>query len=77
MTKTEPSLERTWDNTGDLGYFICTDSFGNVYVCGTTASLPGPYSDIVTLKYDANGNLLWQITMPGPSWAKTDLPAWL
>jgi hypothetical protein len=44
-------------NARDQGFAIRVDATGNVYVTGHTNG--GGYGDVVTLKYDPNGNLLW------------------
>jgi len=44
-------------SVGDRTYRVKTDSQGNVVATGIDA--PGYYSDWMTIKTDANGNLLW------------------
>ncbi len=42
----------------DAAYAVTTDSLGYVYACGESFE-PATDADMVTLKYDASGNLLW------------------
>jgi hypothetical protein len=49
----------------DVGKYLVTDQSGNVFVCGNTdidASSTTLNNDILLLKYDASGNLIWQQT---------------
>lgn len=48
-------------NTNDEGNGIYVDSYGNVYVVGSSQNLNKGY-DVTILKYNANGNLLWSRT---------------
>jgi len=53
-------------NNVDIPYDISTDSYGNVYVCGTTYK----HGDITTadyfvLKYNDSGTLLWSVLYNG------------
>jgi uncharacterized delta-60 repeat protein len=52
-------------NTGDEAVAIAVDNSGNVYVTGTTYA-PDTFEDYTTVKYDANGNLLWEAHYNGP-----------
>ncbi len=59
--------QRTFDNPGtrEQATWIATDPFDNVWVIGNFVSTSSPYpSGFITLKYDANGNLLWQDLQP-------------
>lgn len=56
--------QRTFDNPGtrEEATWIATDPFDNVWVIGQFVTNISPYlpAGFITLKYDANGNLLWQ-----------------
>jgi hypothetical protein len=56
----------TWGGIrNDYGYGVAVDPLGNVYVVGTTSSYGAGGSDVVLLKYDSSGNLLFQRTWGG------------
>ncbi|MGA2092547.1 MAG: SBBP repeat-containing protein [Sedimentisphaerales bacterium] len=58
----------TYNGTGnfdDYAYVITTDSSGNVYVSGRCQGIIS--YDIVTVKYDSAGNLLWSVSYDGPN----------
>lgn len=48
-------------NSDDEGTAITTDIYGNVYVTGY-ASVTNKYYDVILLKYNSEGNLLWART---------------
>ncbi|RJP78523.1 MAG: T9SS C-terminal target domain-containing protein [Candidatus Zixiibacteriota bacterium] len=50
----------------DLAYSVAVDPQGNVLVTGESDG-PGSLSDIVTLKYDPAGFLLWEARYDGPA----------
>ncbi len=54
---------KTYNNVGleDAGQSISIDGTGNVYVTGFTTNTAGD-KDILTLKYDASGNTIWEKT---------------
>ena len=49
----------------DSGAAVALDTQGNVYVTGSSAGF-GTGNDVLTLKYDANGNQLWAVQYNGP-----------
>ncbi len=61
------SLQNADDKFADM----CIDSLNNIYVTGT--SKVSEYQDIITLKYDENGTLIWDYLFDGPS-NKNDIP---
>ncbi|MBA2853962.1 hypothetical protein HNP89_001940 [Methanococcus maripaludis] len=46
-----------YDSNYDYGYDMAVDSSGNAYIVGT--GYKSGYTDIITLKYDPDGNLNW------------------
>lgn len=56
----EWSRFQSYEDAGQIGEypFSLTDGANNVYVCGGTYH-PGPLIGMITSKYDANGELLW------------------
>jgi len=57
--------DTTWGgNLGDFGngVFVYEDY---IYVVGTTWSFGAGYSDVCLLKYDLDGNLIWNVTWGG------------
>ncbi len=53
-------------SASDGGYGIEVDSLGNVYVVGQSQGL-GTGTDIVTIKYDPDGNEIWTERYNGPA----------
>jgi uncharacterized delta-60 repeat protein len=51
---------------GDCGHALATDDHGNVYVAATSTGF-GTSSDIVIIKYDTDGNHLWEQRYDGPA----------
>ena len=67
--------EKRYNGTGngdDFGYSVALDRIGNVYVAGESQG-SGTGSDIVVLKYDANGNEMWVRRYDGPGGGR-DVP---
>jgi hypothetical protein len=57
---------RTWGgNSSDYGYGIASDSEGNIYVAGSTYSFGAGDYDMVLIKYNNSGNLIWNKTWGG------------
>ncbi|TFF88655.1 MAG: hypothetical protein EU549_02605 [Promethearchaeota archaeon] len=58
---------KTWggSNTDEDSSDISLDGDGNIYIVGITESFGSGEKDIFLLKYDRQGNLLWNITWGG------------
>ena len=50
----------------DYGIDVAEDSNGDIYVCGTTDNGGNTDYDVLLLKYDNTGSLLWAISYSGP-----------
>ncbi|MHA1821453.1 MAG: SBBP repeat-containing protein [Promethearchaeota archaeon] len=58
---------RSWGGSGnDYGEGVTLDKVGNIYVCGYSNSYTAS-TDVILLKYDSSGNLLWNTTWGGSS----------
>ncbi|MFM2208207.1 MAG: hypothetical protein RL213_2182 [Bacteroidota bacterium] len=57
----------------DVAQFVVTDASNNVYVAGYTDG-GNSQDDIYLLKYDINGNLLWDTTWNNPVAFQDDVP---
>lgn len=61
-----PSWAHTWGGSNDdEGYCVAFDRNGNIYLAGYTRSFGAGLSDVLLVKYDSSGNLLWQKTWGG------------
>ncbi len=57
---------RTWGGAqSDSNSAVATDSAGNVYIAGSTSSFGAGGQDVLLLKYDSTGNLVWAKTWGG------------
>ncbi|MBE2218924.1 MAG: SBBP repeat-containing protein [Ignavibacteria bacterium] len=50
----------------DNGVNVAVDASGNVYVCGTSYGGTGLALDIMVLKYNSSGSLVWDYRFTGP-----------
>jgi uncharacterized delta-60 repeat protein len=56
----------TWGGTAEnRGFALDIDSSGNIYCVGFTDSFEDPNGDVVLLKIDSDGNLIWNVTWGG------------
>ncbi|MCH7905479.1 MAG: SBBP repeat-containing protein [Armatimonadetes bacterium] len=53
------------NNGNNVATALALDTAGNVYITGGSPNLAGDY-EYATLKYNPNGNLLWEIRFHGP-----------
>lgn len=54
---------KTWGGLDtDSGFDIAIDSTGNIFITGYTSSYGAVTSDIILIKFDTNGNLVWNFT---------------
>jgi hypothetical protein len=63
--------DTTYSGTGngsDITASMCFDASENIIICGSTGESGGyAYTNIVTLAYNSEGNLLWENEYQGPS----------
>ena len=58
--------QKTWGGSNaDSGYDIAVDGNGNVYIAGCTSSFGAGSADVLLLKCNPSGELLWQKTWGG------------
>lgn len=58
--------QRTWGGNGtDRGYGVSVDSSGGIYVAGATDSYGQGLNDILFLKFNSTGSMLWGRTWGG------------
>lgn len=79
ITKLQPDGQKEWEreydtniNGKDYGISVLADDFNNIYVSGIISTTSSEF-DFCLLKYDEEGNLLWQTTWSG-STALDDIP---
>jgi hypothetical protein len=81
IVKYNGSGNEVWSNTyngglDDNGQYLVLDGEGNAYITGTSIRQSAPNSqtsDIVTLKFNSSGSLLWTIKYNGPA-NSSDMP---
>ncbi|MFX1497867.1 MAG: SBBP repeat-containing protein [Promethearchaeota archaeon] len=57
---------RTWGGiNGDFSFDIAIDQLDNIYLAGSTVRFGAGNEDMLLLKYDGNGTLLWNATWGG------------
>ncbi len=59
-------------NDEDQAFDIIADQNQNVYVTGRSMGAGGTAENMVTIKYDSGGNIIWQDTYDGPASAYDD-----
>ena len=65
-TSSEEDWIKVWGGPQEeQGGFLVLDPSGNLYVTGSTSSFGNGSFDIFLLKYDNNGNYLWNVTWGG------------
>ena len=64
------------DHNDDSGRFITLDVEGNTYIVGSTIG-DATDKDITAVKYDSNGNMLWDIHYDGPAHTYEDPKAFV
>ncbi len=63
-----PLWNVTWGGTGtEFGWGVAIDTSGNVYTSGYTTGFGAGGYDIALVKFDSNGNILWNTTWGGGS----------
>ncbi len=74
LLKYNPNGELLWHKVCDLGegfewsYGVTVDENGYVYVTGWHDYHPNRDTSIIALKYDSDGNIIWQTTWNGAYW---------
>jgi len=54
---------KTWGNASqEIAYGVAVDSSGNLYAAGSCEYLPGAHDSSLLVKFDTNGNYIWNRT---------------
>ncbi len=54
-------LQETWGGQGDIGNDLAIDAAGNIFLVGSTSSFGNGSWDVVILKFNPQGQLVWQL----------------
>ncbi|MCK5052538.1 MAG: SBBP repeat-containing protein [Candidatus Cloacimonetes bacterium] len=79
IIKYDPNGIEQWSVTyetstgGETAVDLTVDNSNNIYITGSIYGIDS-WHDIVTVKFDSDGNQLWEMIYQSPSWANTNKP---